>query len=122
MTENQYFVTTSEKELQAIFELFDFNKNGLISREGFQKIMESQGFYPTNSEIKTMLDHTDDEKNNSQDLPKDDADIDFKTFLNIANRRINQAHVKKSDAQAAFSVRSLSFFIHDYIVNCKYLF
>ena len=65
-----------DPDLKEAFELFDEDKDGEITIDELQKIMNLHGFYPTNEELQTMIENVDSNKNGT---------IDYDEFLMMMN-------------------------------------
>jgi calmodulin len=72
-------LTGQKKEYTQAFEVFDKNKDGMISRQELKTIMRSLGQNPTEDDIEEMLLNVDRDK---------DGQISYDEFMKIISQQI----------------------------------
>ena len=82
------------KEYKDAFEMFDKNKDGVITTKELANIMRSLNQDPTEEELNEMIEEVDLDKN---------GEVDFEEFITLMNRRSRETNIEE-DVLNAFKV------------------
>jgi calmodulin len=82
------------KEYKDAFEMFDKNKDGVITTKELANIMRSLNQDPTEEELNEMIEEVDLDKN---------GEVDFEEFITLMNRRSRETDIEE-DVLNAFKV------------------
>ncbi len=82
------------KEYKDAFEMFDKNKDGVITTKELANIMRSLNQDPTEEELNEMIEEVDLDKN---------GEVDFEEFVTLMNRRSRETNIEE-DVLNAFKV------------------
>ena len=74
------------KEYKDAFEMFDKNKDGVITTKELANIMRSLNQDPTEEELNEMIEEVDLDKN---------GEVDFEEFVTLMNRRSKQTDMEE---------------------------